>query len=112
MKTRAASDGSMPSAHSSATPIGIRYNILFFTEGSSLRLAPAFDQVSMLYAPAADGQVPPRVFAVPNVTSDTLEVWDDARSAARRFWEQGSDDARLADDVRFSCAGNAKLLTE
>ena len=87
-----------------------QYNILFFTEGSGLRLAPAFDQVSMLYAPAADGQVPPRVFAVPNVTSDTLDVWDDARSAARRFWEQGSDDARLADDVRFSCAGNAQLL--
>ncbi len=87
-----------------------QYNILFFTEGSSLRLAPAFDQVSMLYAPAADGQVPPRVFAVPNVTSDTLDVWDDARSAARRFWEQGSDDVRLADDVRFSCAGNAQLL--
>jgi hypothetical protein len=87
-----------------------QYNILFFTEGSSLRLAPAFDQVSMLYAPAADGQVPPRVFAVPNVTSDTLDVWDDARGAAREFWARGSDDARLSDDVRLSCASNARLL--
>jgi hypothetical protein len=33
---------------------------LFFAEGSRLRLAPAFDQVSMLYAPTGDGQVPPR----------------------------------------------------
>ena len=52
-----------------------QYNILFFTDGSTLRLAPAFDQVSMLYAPTADGQVPPRVFAVPKVTPDTLDVW-------------------------------------
>jgi hypothetical protein len=89
-----------------------QYNILFFTEGSSLRLAPAFDQVSMLYAPTADGQVPPRVFAVPNVTSDTLDVRDDARSAAREFWAQGSDDARLSDDVRFACARNAQLLAK
>jgi hypothetical protein len=28
-----------------------QHNILFFTEGSHLRLAPAFDQVSTLYVP-------------------------------------------------------------
>jgi hypothetical protein len=87
-----------------------QYNILFFTEEGIPRLAPAFDQVSMLYAPTADGQVPPRVFAVPNVTSDTLDVWDDARAAARQFWARGSEDARLSDDVRAICAGNAQLL--
>lgn len=87
-----------------------QYNVLFFAEGSSLRLAPAFDQVSLLYAPTADGQVPLRVFAVPNVTPDTLDVWDDARDAAREFWDQSSDDARLSDDARSFCASNAKLL--
>jgi hypothetical protein len=75
-----------------------------------LRLAPAFDQVSMLYAPTAGGQVPPRVFAVPNVTPDTLDVWDEARDAAREFWTQGSGDARLSDDARSFCASNAQLL--
>lgn len=87
-----------------------QYNILFFTEGPTLRLAPAFDQVSMLYAPTADGQVPPRVFAVPNVTPNTLDVWDDARDAAREFWTRGGDDARLSDDARSFCASNAQLL--
>jgi len=87
-----------------------QYNILFLTEGSSLRLAPAFDQVSMLYAPTADGQVPPRVFTVPNMTSDTLDVWDDARIAAGQFWVRGSEDARLSDDVRSICSSNAQLL--
>ena len=89
-----------------------QYNILFFSEASGLRLAPAFDQVSMLYAPTADGQVPSRVFALPTVTSDTLDVWEDARIAAREFWAYGSDDARLSDDVRSVCANNSKLLAK
>lgn len=64
----------------------------------------------MLYAPSADGQVPSRTFAWPHATSDTLDVWDEARMAAREFWERASDDARLSDDVRSLCAANAKLL--
>lgn len=86
------------------------YNILFFTEEDIPRLAPAFDQVPVLYAPTGDGQVPPRVFTVPTVTSDTLDVWDDARDAAHQFWARGSEDARLSDDVRAICASNARLL--
>ena len=87
-----------------------QYNVVFFVEGSSLRLAPAFDQVSMLYAPSADGQVPSRTFVLPHATSDTLDVWDEARLAVREFWQRASDDARLSDDVRSFCAANAKLL--
>ncbi len=87
-----------------------QYNVLFFTEARIPLLAPAFDQVSMLYAPTADGQVPPRVFTVPNVTSDTLDIWDEARDAARQFWARGSEDARLSDDVRAICEINAQLL--
>jgi hypothetical protein len=87
-----------------------QYNIVFFEEGSSLRLAPAFDQVSMLYAPSADGQVPSRIFALPHATADTLDVWDDARMAAHEFWQRASDDGRLSDDVRYFCAANAKAI--
>ena len=87
-----------------------QFNVLFFTEEGIPRLAPAFDQVSELYAPTADGQVPPRVFTVPNVTADTLDVWDDARNAARQFWVRGSEDARVSDDVRAICSSNAQLL--
>lgn len=87
-----------------------QYNILFFMEEGIPRLAPAFDQISMLYAPTPDGQVPPRVFVEPSITSDTLDVWDDARDAARQLWVRGSEDARLSDDVRAICARNAQLL--
>lgn len=87
-----------------------QHNIVFFTEDSRLRLAPAFDQVSMLYAPAADGQVPSRTFAVPHPTSDTLEVWGEARTAAREFWQRASDEGRLSDDIRSFGAANAGAL--
>jgi hypothetical protein len=86
------------------------YNIVFFTAGANLRLAPAFDQASMFYAPSADGQVLPRVFAMPLATADTFDVWDDARAAAREYWLMGADDERLSDDIREIAAQNARLL--
>jgi HipA-like protein len=85
-------------------------NVVFFIEGATLRLAPAFDQVSMLYAPTADGQVAPRVFALPHATSDTLDVWDEARTSAREFWQRAGDDARASDEVRRFSAANANAL--
>lgn len=88
------------------------YNILFLTEGPHLQLAPAFDQVSMLYAPTGDGQVPPREFILPHATANTLDVWADALDAARQFWAHGSQDARLSEDARLLCAGNVQLLAK
>jgi hypothetical protein len=86
------------------------YNVVFFADGATLRLAPAFDQVSMLYAPAADGPVSSRAFALPPATADTLDVWDDAREAAREFWQRASDDSRVSDDLRTCSAVNASVL--
>ena len=87
-----------------------QYNIVFFADGKVLRLAPAFDQVSMMYAPAADGQLPSRTFTLPLATADTLDVWDDARLAAREFWRRASDDSRVSDDMRRAAAANAREL--
>lgn len=84
-----------------------QYNIVFFAEGPDLRLAPAFDQLPTLYAPSPDGQVTSRLFALPHATADTLDVWDEARTAAREFWQRASDDGRLSDDIRRSSAANA-----
>lgn len=87
-----------------------QFNVLVLPSGARLRLAPAFDQVSMLYAPSGDGQVPTRVLALPRASADTLDVWDDARAAARDFWERASDDARVSDHLRRVCAANAHVL--
>lgn len=86
------------------------YNVVFVADEGGLRLAPAFDQTSALYSPADDGQVPPRGFAPPHATADTLEVWDDARSAARDFWQQAADDARVSDAVRRIASANSGAL--
>lgn len=87
-----------------------QYNVLFFTESGRLRLAPAFDQVAMLYAPTGDGQLPQRDFALPHATAYTLDVWEDARNAAREFWGKGSEDRRLSDDARLFCTTNVRLF--
>jgi hypothetical protein len=91
-----------------------QYNVVFFTTehtgGGALRLAPAFDQVSMLYAPDADGHAPSRSFSPPFATSETLEVWDDARNAAHEFWSRASDDHRIAQELRRICADNMTSL--
>lgn len=87
-----------------------QFNINFIAEGTGLRLAPAFDQVSMLYAPAADGQLPQRTLAPPPATADTLDVWEDARLAAREFWQRAGDDGRMSDDLRQSAAANTTVL--
>jgi hypothetical protein len=86
------------------------YNVVFFSDGPTLQLAPAFDQTSSLYSPTDDGQVPPRVFTPPHATADTLEVWDEARAAARAFWQKAADDVRVSDDVRLLAAANASAL--
>jgi hypothetical protein len=86
------------------------YNVVFFDAGRDLRLAPAFDQAPVLYAPSADGQVLERTFQMPPVTADTLEVWDDARRAAREYWLMAADDIRLSDDIRRAAGQNAETL--
>lgn len=89
-----------------------QYNVLFFPRQRRFHLAPAFDQVSMLYAPSADGQVPRRDFSVPTSTGDTLDVWEEARSAGLEFWQRGASDQRLSDEMRAICDQNAAVLSE
>ena len=87
-----------------------QFNILVFPADGSLRLAPAFDQVSTRYAPSGDGHVPAWALAQPRASSDTLDVWDDARAAARDFWERASVDRRVSDGFRNVCSANAHAL--
>lgn len=89
-----------------------QFNVLLFPGRSSLRLAPAFDQVPMLYAPAADGHVPARTLPLPRASADTLDVWNGARAAAREFWGRARDDGRLSEETRRLCSANAQALQD
>lgn len=88
-----------------------QHNVVFFTDDAGPRLAPAFDQVSMAYAPTPDGQVINRPWVTPSPAVDTLNVWNDARLAARDFWERAATDARVSPDLRALCADNAQRCT-
>lgn len=87
-----------------------QHNVAFFIGHGRPRLAPVFDQLPMLYAPSADGQAPVRTFTEPLMAADSLDVWSDARDAAREFWSRAADDARVAAELRAACAANARLL--
>lgn len=87
-----------------------QHNVSFFVGRGQPRLAPVFDQLPMLYAPSGDGQTPTRTFQVPLMAADSLDVWSDARDAAREFWSRAAGDARVAAELREACAANARLL--
>ena len=87
-----------------------QYNVVFFTDGSSLRLAPAFDQVSMFYAPTADGQVPARAFVLPHATAGHAGRVGRCARAAREFWQRASDDGRAFERRSVFSAANAQAL--
>ncbi len=87
------------------------YNIVLFPkltgedeattiESRSYTLAPAFDQLPMLYAPTSDGQVREREFRLPAPTADTWDVWDKAKDLASSFWERCSQNQLISDVMR------------
>ncbi|MGE3342231.1 MAG: HipA domain-containing protein [Vicinamibacterales bacterium] len=87
------------------------FNVAFLRDDSgNWRLAPAFDPVSMFYAPAADGRVRTPDLPTPIATAAMLDVWDDARLAAREFWRRAADDDRVSDDLRAAAGRNAVMF--
>ncbi len=64
------------------------------------RLAPAFDQLPTLYAPASDGSLPERTFVPPTPSADTWEVWDEAASLARKYWDEARRHDKLSREMK------------
>ena len=87
------------------------HNVAFFPSATGFTLAPAFDQLPMLYAPGGDGSVPPRQFNRPRPAAEVLDVWDDARAVALTFWHSASEGPTVSDTMRRIAADNARVLT-
>ena len=79
-------------------------------ESRSCSLAPAFDQLPMMYAPTSDGQVRERDFKMPAPTADTWDVWDDAKDLAISFWERAAQDERVTRPMRTIAETNHRTL--
>ena len=87
------------------------HNVAFFPAPAGYTLAPAFDQLPMLYAPSGDGSVPVRDFVPPSPWAGALDEWDEARSMALAFWHNASDGPTVSGAMRRIAAGNARALT-
>lgn len=97
-----------------------QYNVVLFPEGRDgermvvgarrYRLAPAFDQLPMLYAPTGDGQIPLRRFTRSTPSADTWSVWEEALELARDFWERATHDVRVSAGMREIARVNRTIL--
>jgi hypothetical protein len=75
-----------------------------------LTLAPVYDMLPMLYAPARGVELPDRDFAPKLPLPTETDSWLDAARAGVAFWRAAADDARISDNFRSTCAGNAETL--
>jgi hypothetical protein len=84
---------------------------LLIEEGSSWRLAPAYDMLPMMYAPVG-GELVAREFDAGSLapTAETLGVWEAARVAARTFWLAASADEGISKGFRKIAAAHAREL--
>lgn len=77
---------------------------------AAFRLAPAYDMLPMLYAPARGVELPPREFRPRLPLPAERELWDPAARAAVGFWQTAAEDARISATFRATCAANAGAL--
>lgn len=74
------------------------YNLSFFVN-DTYELAPAYDQLPMMFAPVS-GRIIEREFKTPIPDELGIDVWDEATKIARIFWERVSGDQRISHDFR------------
>jgi hypothetical protein len=75
-----------------------------------LALAPAYDMLPMLYAPARGVELPSRHFSPQLPLPAERPVWTAAAVAAQDFWLRASGDPRISDDFRRICERNHRTL--
>jgi hypothetical protein len=67
--------------------------------GAGLRLAPIYDMLPMMFAPAG-GRLPATTFDPGPPRAADLEIWPAALRAATDFWQRTVTDARITDGFR------------
>src|SRR5690606_717359 len=78
-------------------------NITFFWDPlprERLQLAPVYDMLPMMFAPATGGMVVDRELVVHPPTSVLLPAWREALQCARDYWDAISEDARISEEFR------------
>jgi hypothetical protein len=76
----------------------------------AFRVAPVYDMLPMMYAPARGVELPERTFSPRLPLPDQEAAWLAAASAALSFWQTAARDERISKAFRSTCAKNAKAL--
>ena len=79
---------------------------------AGLRLAPVYDMVPMMYAPARGVEVVARRFDPQLPLPGEAKAWRSAAEAALEFWRLSSGDARISPGFRAICAENARAVDD
>lgn len=77
---------------------------------TSLKLAPAYDMLPMLYAPQRGVELPLVNFAPRLPLPAEREAWQYAATAADQFWSRAADDARIGAEFRALCVVNLHTI--
>lgn len=75
------------------------YNVSLFPTGRGYKVAPAYDQLPMAYAPPASGNLRNEAIQRPHPAVNTLSAWDEALALAREFWRRAAEQ-RLSDSMK------------
>lgn len=81
-------------------------NVLLYPAGNRYELAPAYDQLPMAYSPAASGHFRHSAADPATPRANTLDVWDQARELAGRFWQRARE-LRLSPSMQSIVATHA-----
>ena len=71
-----------------------------------LKLAPVYDMLPMLYAPARGGEIPARSFAPALPLPAEAPAWEHAAHAAQTYWQECASDVRISTTFRKICRDN------
>ncbi|TCV84336.1 type II toxin-antitoxin system HipA family toxin YjjJ [Sulfurirhabdus autotrophica] len=75
-----------------------------------LTLAPTYDMLPMMYAPASGGEVPVKLYSPALPLPAESSIWRQSARAAVQFWDTCSEDRRISPNFRRICEDNSKIL--
>ncbi len=77
-----------------------------------LALAPIYDMLPMMYAPANSGEVPTSAYQPTLPFPAEQNVWQQAAIAAIEYWHSCAQDTRISANFRAICRNNADNLAK
>ena len=86
-------------------------NLAFLQSAAGrLSLAPAYDMLPMLFAPARTGEIVARRLAARPPAPGVEAPWREALVAALGYWSRVADDERISDSFRQVCTASRQQL--